>query len=353
MRGLVQIRQEEKKAGRMSKKVMLAHGGGGRLSAELIEKHIIPRLANPVLEAMGDSAKLKVGNQSVFFTTDSFVIKPLFFNGGDIGKLAVCGTVNDLAVAGAKPLALSLSLIIEEGLEMDVLDRILESISQAARDAGVEIVCGDTKTVNAGAADKIFINTAGIGEKLPKSEQGFSRIQPGDKIIVSGSIGDHGMTIMSNREGMKFETDLKSDCGCVLPVCTAAIECCGGDVKFMRDPTRGGLATTLNEIASSAGVDIELRETDLPINPMVQAAADMLGFDILNIANEGKVVIVVSADGAEQCLRACRETEVAGEAAIIGSIGEKNTEPIVELLTEIGGRRIVQTPYGRQLPRIC
>ncbi|MCD4832145.1 MAG: hydrogenase expression/formation protein HypE [Anaerohalosphaeraceae bacterium] len=337
----------------MSKKIMLAHGGGGRLSAELIDKHIVPRFANPILEAMGDSAKIQIEDKVAFFTTDSYVVKPLFFNGGDIGKLAVYGTVNDLLVAGANPIAISLSLIIEEGLEMDVLDKILDSVAIAAKDAGVKIVCGDTKTVDAGSADEIFINTAGVGEKMAGAELSFDRICPGDKIIVSGSLGDHGMTIMSHREGMKFESDLKSDCASVASVCKAAVETCGADVKFMRDPTRGGAATTLNEISVSASVDIEIEEAVLPIKDSVQAAADMLGFDVLEIANEGKVVIVVSADKAAKCLEACRATQAGAESAIIGTICEKNDEPIVELITRIGGRRVVQMPYGRELPRIC
>ncbi len=332
---------------------MLAHGGGGRLSAELIDKIIVPKLANTTLEAMADSAKIQIGNQNVFFTTDSYVIKPLFFNGGDIGKLAVCGTVNDLSVAGAVPVAISLALIIEVGLEIKTLEKILDSIAIAAKNASVNIVCGDTKTVEPGAADKIFINTAGIGEKMPNAQLGFDKIRTGDKIIVSGTLGDHGMTIMSHREGMKFQSDLKSDCASIAPVCEAAVKTCGKNVKFMRDPTRGGIANTLNEIAAAASVDIEITENTLPINDSVQAAADMLGFDILEIANEGKVLIVVAEDNAQQCLQACRATNAGEQAAVIGTIGEKNDEPIVELITQIGGRRIIQKPYGRELPRIC
>ena len=336
-----------------NEKIMLAHGGGGRKSAEFVNKYIVSRFANETLETMADSAKLKIGDENIFFTTDSYVVKPLFFNGGDIGTLAICGTVNDLAVCGGEPVGLSLALIIEEGLDVATLEKILDSAAAVAKEANVKILCGDTKTVDAGAVDKIFINTAGVGKKMDGADLSFRRIVPGDKIIVSGTIGDHGMTIMSQREGIKFESDLKSDCACVLPICKAVIETCGGAVKFMRDPTRGGVSATLNEIATSAGVDIMIEQKAVPVNSTTAAAAEMLGFDILEIANEGKVVIVVSDEKAEQCLEACRKTVVGKDAAIIGQVGEKNDEPIVELATEIGGSRVVQMPYGRELPRIC
>jgi len=333
-------------------KILLAHGGGGRLTNELIRNVIISTLGNYTLSKLTDSAELKIGQTDICFTTDSFVVKPLFFNGGDIGKLAVCGTINDLAVGGAKPLVLSLSLIIEEGLELEVLRKILHSAAKAAKQENVEIVCGDTKVVEAGAADKIFINTSGIGLKLPKADVGFEKIAAGDKIIITGTIGDHGMTIMSHREGTKFESDLKSDCAPVSEICGKVIEALGDDIKFMRDPTRGGLAATLNEIVNQANLGIEIEESQIPVNPTVRAAAEMLGFDILNIANEGKVVIVVSAQKAQQCLEICQSCEIGKEAAIIGQIIQ-GTEPLVELITMIKGRRIVPMPYGRELPRIC
>ncbi|MGB8226130.1 MAG: hydrogenase expression/formation protein HypE [Sedimentisphaerales bacterium] len=333
-------------------KILLAHGGGGRLTNELIRSVIISALGNYTLCKLTDSAELKIGQTDICFTTDSFVVKPLFFNGGDIGKLAVCGTINDLAVGGSKPLVLSLSLIIEEGLEIEVLRKILHSAAKAAKQENVEIICGDTKVVEAGAADKIFINTSGIGLKLPKADIGFERIAAGDKIIITGTIGDHGMTIISHREGTKFESDLKSDCAPVSEICGKVIETLGDDIKFMRDPTRGGLAATLNEIVNQTNLGIEIEESQIPVNPTVQAAADMLGFDILNIANEGKVVIVVSAQKAQKCLKICQSCQIGKDAAIIGQV-VRSSEPIVELVTTIKGRRVVQMPYGRELPRIC
>lgn len=332
--------------------ILLAHGGGGRLTDELIHNVILSAFGNYTLNKLTDSAELQIGQNNICFTTDGFVVKPLFFQGGDIGKLAVCGTINDLAVSGAKPLALSVSLIIEEGLEVEVLRQILKNAGQAAREENVEIVCGDTKVVEAGSADKLFINTSGIGIKLAGADIGMERVVPGDKIIVSGTIGDHGMTIMSQREGMKFETEMKSDCGSVAEICAKVVNHLGSDIKFMRDPTRGGLAATLNEIIRQASCGIEIEEKLIPVNPTVQAAANMLGFDILEIANEGKVVIVVSSEKAEKCLEICRSCKNGKDAAIIGQVF-KTKDPMVELITSIKGRRIVQMPYGRELPRIC
>ncbi|MDD5011931.1 MAG: hydrogenase expression/formation protein HypE [Phycisphaerae bacterium] len=333
-------------------KILLAHGGGGRLTEELIRSVILPAFENQTLNKLTDSAEIRLDKDSICFTTDSYTVKPLFFNGGDIGKLAMFGTINDLAVAGAKPIALSLSLIIEEGLEIEVLRKVLHGAAKAAKQENVEIVCGDTKVVEAGSADKIFINTSGVGLKLSKADIGFEKIAAGDKIIVSGTIGDHGMTIMSQREGMKFESEMKSDCGSVAQICQKAIETLSSDIKFMRDPTRGGLAATLNEITNQTGLGIEIQENQIPINPTTQAAADMLGFDILDIANEGKVVIIVSAKKADQCLEICKSCMNGKDAAVIGSV-VKSDEPLVELVTAIKGRRIVQMPYGRELPRIC
>ena len=333
-------------------KILLAHGGGGQLMEDLIRRHILPNLNNDILMEMGDSARLDLSSGSLCFTTDSYVVKPLFFHGGDIGKLAVCGTVNDLAVAGARPVALTLSLIIEDGFEMDTLDSILTSIGQTARENDVEIVSGDTKTVETGAADKIFINTAGIGVRLPSVDLGFKRIAAGDKIMINGSIGDHGMTIISQREGIKFQTQLKSDCAALAGLTCKLLQNADG-IKFMRDPTRGGVAATLNEIVRSTGLSIEIRETDLPIKPAVQAAADMLGFDVLTIANEGKFIAVVAPESAEECLNICKDDPLGKESKIIGQVVETRDVPLVEMETRIGGKRIVQMPYGRELPRIC
>ena len=333
-------------------RILLAHGGGGQLTDDLIRKHILPHLENDALAELGDSAALNLDSGSVCFTTDSYVVKPLFFNGGDIGKLAVCGTVNDLAVAGARPVALTLSLIIEDGFELRLLDKILASIGKTARQSNVNIVTGDTKTVEAGAADKIFINTAGIGERLPGVELGMDKIVAGDKVIVNGTMGDHGMTIISQREDIKFQSQLESDCAPLAGLIGKLLANTTG-VKFMRDPTRGGLAATLNEIARSTDLSIEISEDDIPVKPAVQAAADMLGFDVLAIANEGKFVTIVSPESADDCLNVCRDHPLGQEAEIIGEIVKTRNVPVVELLTRIGGKRIVQMPYGRELPRIC
>jgi hydrogenase expression/formation protein HypE len=336
-----------------TKKIMLAHGGGGRLMADLINRTIVPKFDAGRSVQLMDSAVLDVPAGKLCFTTDSFVVKPLFFNGGDIGKLAVCGTVNDLAVAGAKPLALSLSLILEEGLELEILERILESIGQTAADAGVKIVTGDTKVVEKGSADEIFINTAGVGLRLDGAEPAFERIRPGDAVLLNGTLGDHGMTIMSQREGLQFQTPLASDCACLHELTQMLYENLGGKVKFMRDPTRGGIAATLNEVAQSGRVNVELVEMALPIDGTVRAAAEMLGFDLLNIANEGKVVAVVAADSAPKALQLWKNHPLGRKAARIGTVTEAKDRPLLELITKVGGRRIVQTPYGRELPRIC
>ena len=333
-------------------RILLAHGGGGQLTDELIRHHILPSFKNDALAELADSASLNLASNSVCFTTDSYVVKPLFFNGGDIGKLAVCGTVNDLAVAGSKPVALALSLIIEEGFEFELFEKILASISQAARQNNVNIVAGDIKTVEAGAADKIFINTAGIGEKLAGVDLGFGKIAVGDKIIINGTIGDHGLTIISQREGMKFQSRLQSDCAGLAELTCRLLENTDG-VRFMRDPTRGGLAATLNEISTATALSIEIREADIPVNPTVQAAADMLGFDVVTIANEGKFVAIVSPESADDCLNICKNHPLGKESGIIGEIVQTRDVPMVEMITRIGGRRIVQMPYGRQLPRIC
>jgi hydrogenase expression/formation protein HypE len=333
-------------------RILLAHGGGGQLSDELVRHTILPRLKNDILSELDDAARLDIDSASLCFTTDSYVVKPLFFNGGDIGKLAVCGTINDLAVAGAKPVALSLSLIIEDGFEFELLEKILDSIRRAAKASGVYVVTGDTKTVEAGAADKIFINTAGIGVQLKGVELGLKKIKAGDKILINGTIGDHGMTIISQREDMKFQSQLKSDCSALSGLVCQLLENTEG-IRFMRDPTRGGLAVTLNDISRGTGFSVEICEADIPINPTVQAAADMLGFDVLNIANEGKFAAIVSPESAEQCLKICKKNQLGKKASIIGEILESRDVPVVEMVTRIGGRRIVQMPYGRELPRIC
>jgi hydrogenase expression/formation protein HypE len=333
-------------------RILLAHGGGGQLTQQLIRNHILPALGNESLAKLEDAAKLDLTSSSICFTTDSYVVKPLFFNGGDIGKLAVCGTVNDLAVAGSKPAAMALSFIIEEGFEFELFDRILDSIRRAADENDIKVVTGDTKTVESGSVDKIFINTAGIGIRLPQADLGLNRVAANDKIIINGTIGDHGMTIISQREGIAFESRLTSDCAGLAGLTCELLENTTG-IKFMRDPTRGGLAATCNEIADGTGLSIELEESAIPVNPTVQAAADMLGFDILNIANEGKLIAVVSPETVDDYLRICRNNPLGLYADVIGRVVETSDIPSVELITRIAGRRIVQMPYGRELPRIC
>ncbi len=351
---MVQVRAEEvtRTMATEPERILLAHGGGGQLQNQLIRERILPKLKNEVLSELGDSAHLQLSSNAICFTTDSYVVKPLFFRGGDIGKLAVCGTVNDLAVSGSRPVALSLALIIEEGFETKLLDAIVQSISDAARQNRVSIVTGDTKTVDHGSADGIFINTAGIGIRLPDVELGLRRIENGDKILINGSIGDHGMTIVSQREGISFESPLASDCAGLAELTCTLFENVRG-IKFMRDPTRGGLAATLNEIVEGSRRSVEIEEKEVPVKPTVQAAADMLGFDVFNAANEGKFVAVVAPGAAQECLRICREHPLGVDARIIGEVVETRDVPLVELKTRIGGRRIVQMPYGRELPRIC
>jgi hydrogenase expression/formation protein HypE len=335
------------------KTIMLAHGGGGRLMADLIGRTIVPALGRENAVQLTDSAVLDVPAGKLCFTTDSFVVKPLFFSGGDIGKLSVCGTVNDLAVAGAKPVALSLSLILEEGFETAKLEQILSSIGQTAQAAGVRIVTGDTKVVEKGSADEIFINTAGIGMRLANANPGFERIEAGDILLINGTLGDHGMTIMSQRQDLQFESPLTSDCACLSDLTELLYNQLGSAVKFMRDPTRGGLAAALNEICAAAQLGVEVDEFMLPINHTVQAAADMLGFDLLNIANEGKVLAVVSAEAADRALDLWKSHPLGKKAAKIGRVVEAMDRPLAELRTRVGGRRIIQMPYGRELPRIC
>ncbi len=339
-------------AERNPEKILLAHGGGGQMSDKLIREHILAALANETLSKLGDSADIKLPAGQIRFTTDSYVVKPLFFHGGNIGKLAICGTINDLAVTGARPIAVSLSLIIETGFEIALLDKILESIGQTAKENNVEIVTGDTKTVEPGAADGIFINTAGIGLPLENAQMGFDKIKAGDNVIINGTIADHGMTIMSQRKGLEFDTPLQSDCAALWPLIEQLLDNTNG-VRFMRDPTRGGVAVTCNEIARTTAMGLELYEDKLPVNPAVRAAADMLGFDVLNIANEGKFIAVVAPEAAQKCVDICRAHPLGKEAAIIGKITKPTKTPLVELVTNIGGRRIVQMPYGRELPRIC
>ena len=337
--------------------IQLAHGGGGQLTAELIERVILPALGGPQQAgALTDSAVLNVPSDRVALTTDSYVVHPLEFPGGDIGKLAICGTVNDLAMAGARPVALTMALIVTEGLEIALLKRIVESAGRTAAEVGVAIVTGDTKVVPRGALDGLMINTAGLGEVLAGADLGFKRVSPVDSILLSGPLGEHGLAVMARRKGLSFSSDLLSDCAPLSQPAASLVEALGGELHFMRDPTRGGLAATLADLAAGSGHNVEIDEVSIPVNPTALAAAEILGLDLLTVANEGKLVAVVSANACREGLRVLSKYQVAREAAQIGRIVQRTDTgqlPLVEMITKIGGRRIVQMPYGEELPRIC
>ena len=340
-------------------RVMIAHGGGGELMGQLIRRHVVPPLENATLAALTDGAVLPWDAGELVFTTDSYVVTPLEFPGGNIGRLAVAGTVNDLAVMGAEPIALSLGLILEEGLSLEVLDRIMQTIADTAREAGVQIVTGDTKVIERreaggeGHAHKsgMFINTAGIGRQRAGVKLGLDRITTGDAIIVNGQIADHGLTVMSVRAGIEFQSRLRTDAA---PLNGLIVEmlATGADVKFLRDATRGGIAGVLADISDSSALSVEIDEASVPLSTTARHAAEMLGLDPLSVANEGKCVAVVAASDAEKVLAACRAHEFGHEAAIIGRV-VATEPPLVELITRAGGRRVVQRPYGEELPRIC
>ena len=332
--------------------VLLAHGGGGRLTQMLIERMFAPAFANPALEMLHDGAVLQVENARLAFSTDSFVISPLFFPGGDIGSLAVHGTVNDLAMCGAQPVALSSSLILEEGLPMADLWRLVQSMQAAAQAVGVPIVTGDTKVVDRGKGDGVFINTAGVGLIPAGVHISPLRAQPGDVVLINGPIAQHGIAIMSVREGLAFETTIVSD-SAPLPGLVQAMLAAGGEaVHVLRDPTRGGVASATNEIAQKAGVGIRLREKDIPIAEDVQGACEILGLDPLYVANEGKCLALVAPAAADQVLAAMRAHPLGRQAAAIGEVAAAHPGRVL-LRSRIGGTRVVDLLSGEQLPRIC
>ena len=338
-------------------KVVLAHGGGGKLSHDLVRDRIVGAFENfepfekKGLARLDDSALIEAGASRLAFTTDSYVVKPLFFSGGDIGKLAVCGTINDLAVMGAEPLYLSCGLIVEEGLPFDTLDRIVASMGETARTAGVRIVTGDTKVVERGSADQFFINTSGIGLMRKGVDVSPERIRVGDRILVSGTLGDHGMAVLSAREGLHFEGDLRSDCAALNGLIARMMEVSSG-IRFMRDPTRGGLASTLNEIVEGRDFGLVIEENALPIRDSVRGLCELLGFDPLYVANEGKVVAVVAPEDAEALTEAMRNHPLGREACVIGTV-EETWKGRVGMKTAVGGTRVVDMLVGDQLPRIC
>ena len=331
--------------------VTLGHGSGGRLTHELIETVFRRALSNPFLDAMGDSAVMPPIDGRVAMTTDGFVVTPLFFEGGDIGRLAVNGTVNDLAVAGAIPLYLSASFILEEGLPMADLERIANSLADAARVAGVTVVTGDTKVVERGHGDGVFISTAGIGRVREEPPPGAGAARPGDIVMVSGPIGDHGAVIAAHRSGLDVEGGLKSDCGPVSAL-VEAMYAAGVRPVFLRDPTRGGLATVLSELSDGAGVPVEIRETDLPVREGVTGLCDILGLDPLYLACEGRLVAVVRPEAADAALRALRSRPEGALAAVVGQLLGGGVGPVV-YLTRYGGRRLYDILASDPLPRIC
>lgn len=334
----------------MEDRVLLAHGSGGKLSQDLVKKYLVTALSNPFLDKMDDSAVLYMEG-CLAFTTDSYVVSPIFFPGGDIGKLAVCGTVNDLSMSGAVPQYLSLSLIIEEGLLLSDLETIIKSVKDTVSEAGIKIVTGDTKVVNRGSADKIFINTSGIGKIPPGINISGSHVRPGDKIIVSGTIGDHGIAIVSQREGLKFHVPVPSDCAPLNGLVADMIDVSSG-IHALRDPTRGGLGTALNEFAQQSQVYIIIDETSIPVHKAVQSACELLGFDPLYLANEGKLVAAVAPEDADRIVARMRQNKYGENATIIGEVSSRRPGRVV-MKTRLGASRIIDTLTGELLPRIC
>ena len=330
--------------------VTMAHGGGGTRMQDLLREMIFPALGGQTLEAAEDAALLEVPPGKLAFTTDSFVVKPLFFSGGDIGKLAVCGTVNDLAMVGARPLYLTLGLILEEGLPLDDLERVLASVAAAAEDASVRVVAGDIKVVEKGKADGLYVNTAGVGVVDPGTQVSITGALPGDSLIINGYVGDHGIAVLKDRGDFSFEFQLDSDCAPLAGLVSEML--IAGRVRALRDPTRGGLAAALKEMASSSHVSFEVDEPAIPVREEVRAVCEVLGLDPLYVANEGKLVAIVPAEAATHVLAAMRNHPLGRESAIIGTVTDKHPG-MVTMKTAFGTTRIVDMLPGDQLPRIC
>jgi hydrogenase expression/formation protein HypE len=336
-------------------RIVLGHGSGGRLTAELIGKLFVPAFGSDTLGRLEDAATLAIDEvvhgSRVAFTTDSFVVRPIFFPGGDIGRLAVCGTVNDLAVSGAVPRFLSAAFILEEGLAVSDLRRITESMHEACEEAGVELVAGDTKVVDRGKGDQVFITTTGMGVVPAGRSLSIRNAKPGDRILVTGTIGDHGIAIMSVREGIEFETVLQSDVAPLAGLAGAMLTACPS-IRCMRDPTRGGVAGVLNELAAGSRVEVRVTESDLPVRPEVRAACEILGLDPMYVANEGKIVVVVPPADAERLVSVARSHPLGQNAAIIGTVAD-GWQGHVTIRSLVGGERVVPLLAGEQLPRIC
>jgi hydrogenase expression/formation protein HypE len=332
--------------------IVMGHGGGGKLSAELIEHLFVPAFQNDALANLGDAAIVPAARERWAFSTDSYVVHPLFFPGGSIGELAVNGTVNDLSVSGARPLYLSVGMILEEGFAMNALARIVEDMAQAARTAGVQIVTGDTKVVEKGRGDGCYVNTSGVGLVREGTNVGPTMARAGDAVIVSGTIGDHGMAIMSVREGLEFETTIRSDTAPLNGLIEKALEAGGSAIHVMRDPTRGGVAASLNEIAASSNVGMVIEEPAAPIRTEVRSACELLGLDPFYVANEGKVLIFVAADRARNVFETVQQHPLGKDAAIIGQVVDRHPGMVIAR-TQIGATRVIAMPMGEQLPRIC
>jgi hydrogenase expression/formation protein HypE len=341
-----------KRAKFRDQQINMAHGAGGKATQSLIEGLLAPAFDNAALNEMGDAGAVSVDGVELAMTTDSYVVRPLRFPGGSIGELAVNGTVNDLSVSGARPLALTLSLVLEEGLSADDLRAEVEAIARAASAAGVQIIAGDTKVVERGHADGMYVCTTGIGVRDPRAHVSTSALRPGDRILLSGSIGEHGTAIMLARNEFELDAEIESDTCSLWPVVDALLDAAGPELRCMRDATRGGVASVLNELARSSSVAMIVREGDVPVNPAVAGAAEILGIDPMYVANEGKLVAFVGADGAEQALAAMRSVPGCEQAA---EIGEVRTEPpgMVLVQTSFGGRRVMDQLVGDPLPRIC
>ena len=330
--------------------ITLAHGAGGKISQELMEQVILPEFGNPILNEMHDGARLSLSGK-LAFTTDSYVVQPLFFNGGNIGKLAVCGTVNDLAMTGAVPRYISAGMILEEGFPVEDLRKIAHTMKEMAEEAGISIVTGDTKVVERGKCDGIYINTAGIGELIEGVEISPKKVRPGMKVLLSGFLGDHAATILAGRHGLELPDHIKTDCAPLAGLTQALLQA-APHTAVLRDPTRGGVAAVLNEIAGASQCGIIIEEEDLPIREEVQGVCDMLGFDPLYLANEGKCVAFVPAEEAEAALKAMKSSPYGREARIIGETTAEAPGQVA-LRTAIGGLRVVDMPLGNLVPRIC
>lgn len=343
------IRSNDFSSAKRSACITLAHGGGGQLTDELIERSILPRLGNPILGELLDSASVQIGSQRIAITIDSYVVQPMFFPGGDIGRLCISGTVNDLLVSGARPLGIALGLILAEGLEQHLLDRVLDSIATTAQEAKVRVLTGDTKVVDRAHGDGIYITTAGIGISTGRRLHP-DQIRPGDRLIISGSIADHGLAVMLAREMPHVTSALSSDVAPLTGLIEPLLEM--DSIVFMRDPTRGGLAGLASDLASRSGLHVVLDEQAIPLHAHTLHAAEMLGIDPLDVANEGKVVVVCRPQAVQTCLQTLQRHPLGREAAVIGVI-EDSPDGLCEIRTRLGGRRILQKPYGEQLPRIC